>query len=66
MKQSLVCMAAMKYFQITRMNDTIIEVETYKGGALRGLQEAIVHCGRQNADAIIAASILMMEAAQDW
>ena len=59
-------MAAMKYFQITRLQDSNHVMERYKDGALRGLQEAIVHCGRSNADAIIAASILMMEAAQNW
>ena len=59
-------MAAMKYFQITGLVDSNRTVETYKDGALRGLQEAIVHCGRSNADAIVAASILMMESAQNW
>lgn len=41
-------------------------MERYQARALRGLQEAIVSCGPQNSDAIIAASILMMEGAQDW
>ena len=41
-------------------------IERYKAGALRGLQEAIEHCGTANADTIVAASILMMEAAQNW
>jgi hypothetical protein len=59
-------MAAMKYFQTTRMEDSNRLMERYKDGALRGLQEAIVQCGTKNADAIIAASILMMEAAQNW
>jgi hypothetical protein len=59
-------MAAMKYFQITGLEDNNRIVERYKDGALRGLQEAIVYCGRSNADAIVAASILMMEAAQNW
>ena len=59
-------MAAIKYFQVTGIQDSNRVTERYKDGALRGLQEAIVHCGSTNADAIIAASILMMEAAQNW
>lgn len=56
----------MKYFQITGLQDSNRTVERHQDGALGGLQEAIVHCGRSNADAIMAASILMVEAAQNW
>jgi hypothetical protein len=65
-KESLVCMAAMKYFQVTGLEDSNQVIERYKDGALRGLQEAIESCGAANGDAIVAASILMMEAAQNW
>jgi hypothetical protein len=58
-------MIAVKYFQIMGIQDSNRVMERYKDGALRGLQEAIMHCG-SNADAIIAATILMMEAAQNW
>lgn len=59
-------MAAMKYYQATGLHDSNVSVEMYTDGALRGLQEAIEHCGAANANAIVAASIMMMEAAQNW
>ena len=61
---SLVCMATMKYFHVTRLEDINQVIERYKAGALRGLQETIESCEAANGDAIVAASILMMEAAQ--
>jgi hypothetical protein len=65
-KNSLVYIAAMKYFLVTRQVDESQIMDRYKGRALRGLQEAIERCGPENGDAIIAASILMMEGGQDW
>ena len=59
-------MAAMKYFQITGLEDSNRVMERYKDGTVRGLQGGIEHCGTANADAIVAASILVMEAAQNW
>ena len=59
-------MAAMEYFQITGIQDSNFVMKRYKDGVLRGLQDAIVHCESTNADAIIAASILVMKAAQNW
>jgi len=65
-KHSLVHMAAMKYFLVTGRVDENRIMQRYKALALRGLQEAIERCGPENGDAIIAASILMMNGAEDW